>query len=520
MMITVPQLVEELAAFNAKLLTYDNNKTLTGFENLSTCNQSSVSDKVVYLTDVFMLAKHLPDCFEVTFLVITNEPVNPVLIRQVDDQNCDVIICDSSHQGNDVHQRLNLIFDERYAYLRLHKALYDTIGHSQTLHEILTYAESIFLNPVLMIDSNFKVIDYAKNKKMSDPIWLEICRRGYCSYEFVKEVISYQSVLEAPESEVPFTVVCHKSQTRKRVSKIIFEGKLYGFMIVLETDAPIPNYKEVLLSDISKVVSNYLRGKVTLHLDVEEKLIIDLIEGHIKTKEELAERKKASKHLFGKTNRLLLIKSKGKSRATRETIERALYQIFPRGRQVIYQEHLLVLTTSFGEEMEEAVARERLIDTLKEHNLIAIASEVFEAPLALKELYEQLLESFVIAERLKNTDRLIGFQALKFYHLINADLAEKTMLGLCQTELLKLRQRDQNEHTDYYHSLHVFLQHNGSIARTADALYIHRNTLQNRMKKIRQLLNLDLEDGETVFQLMYSFKVLQFVKDANEGDSF
>lgn len=510
-MITVNELVEELTSFNAKLLTQEYDRTLTGVEKIATYNWLKVNKNTLYVTDSYDLAKHLSDCFEVTLLFITNKPVDKELISQLDNHKCTLIICDSSSGTDNLQQRLQLIFDETYAYLRLHQSLYDTIGHSQTLNEILNYAEHMFKNPVLMIDSNFKVIDHSKNKRIVDPIWLKICQRGYCSYEFVKEVISYQSVLEAPESEQPFTVICHKSKTRKLVSKIIFEGKLYGFMIVLETNTTIPHYKEVLLSDVSKVVSNYLRGKITLHLDVEEKLVIDLIEGQIKTDEELAERRKAGKYLFGKTNRLLLIKSKGLSREPRDSIEKALYQIFPRERQVIYQEYLLVLITSYSEEIGELLTNERLINTLENHNLTAIISEVFKVPLELKEVYEQLVKSFEITERLTHINRLMWFRDIKFYNLINFDLQAKTMRRLCQAELIELQQIDQQEHTDYYHTLFVFLQHNGSISRTADALYIHRNTLQNRMKKIRQVLKLDLEDGETMFQLMYSFKLLQLM---------
>lgn len=46
-------------------------------------------------------------------------------------------------------------------------------------------------------------------------------------------------------------------------------------------------------------------------------------------------------------------------------------------------------------------------------------------------------------------------------------------------------------------TLQTYLDHQGSITATADALYVHRNTLKHRMARIRELLDCDLSDPET-----------------------
>ncbi|MFC2055242.1 PucR family transcriptional regulator [Chloroflexota bacterium] len=46
------------------------------------------------------------------------------------------------------------------------------------------------------------------------------------------------------------------------------------------------------------------------------------------------------------------------------------------------------------------------------------------------------------------------------------------------------------------HTLGAYFEHNGNISQTAEALFIHRNTLLYRMERITSILNLDLDNPE------------------------
>jgi purine catabolism regulator len=42
----------------------------------------------------------------------------------------------------------------------------------------------------------------------------------------------------------------------------------------------------------------------------------------------------------------------------------------------------------------------------------------------------------------------------------------------------------------------AYLRHSGNSAKICDELFIHRNTLSYRLRKIEELLKVDLSDGE------------------------
>jgi DNA-binding PucR family transcriptional regulator len=57
------------------------------------------------------------------------------------------------------------------------------------------------------------------------------------------------------------------------------------------------------------------------------------------------------------------------------------------------------------------------------------------------------------------------------------------------------------------HTLEVFLDHAGTVARAAEALHIHRQTLYYRLSRIEELTGCELADGQSRLLLHMSVKL-------------
>lgn len=60
---------------------------------------------------------------------------------------------------------------------------------------------------------------------------------------------------------------------------------------------------------------------------------------------------------------------------------------------------------------------------------------------------------------------------------------------------------------DLFHTLRMFLFHNGNWKNTMDALYIHRSTLRYRLERIKDILEVDIDDAESRLNLMIAYKL-------------
>lgn len=100
-----------------------------------------------------------------------------------------------------------------------------------------------------------------------------------------------------------------------------------------------------------------------------------------------------------------------------------------------------------------------------------------------------------------------------------SDCALDYILGVLQTplqpqhivapELRLLVEHDREKGTQYFETLRVYLLQERDIPRTSEALIIHRTTLLYRLKKIRALTELDLDDPAQRLYLTLSLWMLE-----------
>lgn len=108
-------------------------------------------------------------------------------------------------------------------------------------------------------------------------------------------------------------------------------------------------------------------------------------------------------------------------------------------------------------------------------------------------------------------DQLLFFGDLGIYSLLFSIDDEKSLRRFYKTYLGKLIDYDSVNNTQLCYTLDVYLSNNGNANATAEALYIHRNTLRYRLDKIRSLLDDDLENLSTTVNYIIAFKIKKYL---------
>jgi sugar diacid utilization regulator len=75
------------------------------------------------------------------------------------------------------------------------------------------------------------------------------------------------------------------------------------------------------------------------------------------------------------------------------------------------------------------------------------------------------------------------------------------------TYLGSLLRYGNGKNQDLLDTLRVYLQTNGNIKETANLLFIHRSSMKYRLEKIRQIVELDIDDADQRFHLMLAFRL-------------
>ncbi len=75
--------------------------------------------------------------------------------------------------------------------------------------------------------------------------------------------------------------------------------------------------------------------------------------------------------------------------------------------------------------------------------------------------------------------------------------------------VLRMIRYDEKNKTEYFKTLHAYLRNGRHLEDTAEALFIHKNTVSYRVNKIRELFGVDLDDADTELNLYFSCKLVE-----------
>ncbi len=87
------------------------------------------------------------------------------------------------------------------------------------------------------------------------------------------------------------------------------------------------------------------------------------------------------------------------------------------------------------------------------------------------------------------------------------------LIYYCSRQVYEIYQYDTAQHTDYITTLLAYLKANRSVKSTAAYLHVHRNTVNYRIARIRELFGLDLDSFSTAHQILLSCQMIRLLQD-------
>ena len=82
----------------------------------------------------------------------------------------------------------------------------------------------------------------------------------------------------------------------------------------------------------------------------------------------------------------------------------------------------------------------------------------------------------------------------------------------CHPMFIRLARYDRENSTALLELLEVYLETNCSIARTSQRLYMHRNTVLNKLGKIHEITGESLDNPIFRESLLFSFRVKEYIE--------
>lgn len=115
-----------------------------------------------------------------------------------------------------------------------------------------------------------------------------------------------------------------------------------------------------------------------------------------------------------------------------------------------------------------------------------------------------------------NGDRIMFYSDMGIMKLFNHVDNEECLSDYYKEVLGKLVEADRLVGSQLCTTLETYIENNMSSAETSCALYIHRNTLRYRLKKIEEILGISLENKKTIALLDNAFTIKRYIEATKE----
>jgi purine catabolism regulator len=131
---------------------------------------------------------------------------------------------------------------------------------------------------------------------------------------------------------------------------------------------------------------------------------------------------------------------------------------------------------------------------------------------------QEAVDSLAAAQRGADARGLVLFEELSGRFRLLQGQGGGALADIARRSVAPLLEYDARRHTHLLDTLRSLLDNHFAIQPTAEALFIHRNTLQKRMRRIETLLGVDLTDIDDLMELYLGLRALQLVGEAKVLD--
>jgi len=383
-----------------------------------------------------------------------------------------------------------------------------TLALCDSDQEILDLASIHTGLPMFYLDESYRVLAITKSLNFQgDAEWVHMSEKGYLSPQSARQMkesgdLDFLAPAQAPilyrSTIYPFpSVVCNVWQDGRFVSRLNL------LCVDGDTSPLIMRACEVIVAHLGRILNR--SGKLSSDGPLQS-MLIDLLRGVQLSDELIADRLKAAPHLSESLMQLFYVDVEARDdRQIAPYYASLLKRLYPEETFIpLVFEGQLVLLAYAPDEVGFDSLTVKLSHFFLTHRLRCGVSNHFRSMRDLRGFFEQAAAAL-------QTD---GGEGLSFYrdimleHMLSFIPADQARF-LISPDITRLELANDHFSFSPVETLKVYLECNCNLLRTAERLFLHKNTLLYRLNHIRSIIRCDLNDADERLLLMLSFKLLE-----------
>ncbi|WP_101876721.1 PucR family transcriptional regulator [Lachnoclostridium edouardi] len=136
----------------------------------------------------------------------------------------------------------------------------------------------------------------------------------------------------------------------------------------------------------------------------------------------------------------------------------------------------------------------------------------------IRTAFSESMEALEMRRKIKNREQVFQYEDAWVYHVLSR-LSRDELIDICRNRIRILVDYDNKNHTDLTETLKEYYDSHFNISTASEKLFIHRNTMRQRLEKISQLLFVSADLSDCGYSLYLELSAWELLKNLEKGDS-
>lgn len=407
-------------------------------------------------------------------------------------------------------RRLQEFFNDISARGMFADSMLEILFSEGGIQYMLDKTRPAFHNPIFVFDTDFRLLASTWDAESDDPHGQNIVEAGgftKAEYDILGKSNVHSKVLR---SEYPIRVF-HPEIGFEQLICAIDTKKDMGHIVLNASDRPLLEEDEKLLYILKKAIDQQMKKDEFVRNNRGfnyEYFLRDILDGKMTVHAPNADRMKYVESMFCGNMYCMVIETARSTGTINIMHVRSVFETsFANVVSFMYGGGIIVIFRYEKGSFMPEKDYEKISSMCRQYGLYAGMGNCFSNILELPDYYKQALRSIELGV-LKDADpNLFCYRDNYMNHLSSVFSQKESLDAFCNTKLKTLLEHDRLKKTNYAETLYTYLTCERNIAATAKALFMHRNTLVYRLKKINELVEIDYEDFSERQHIILSYEL-------------
>jgi len=206
-----------------------------------------------------------------------------------------------------------------------------------------------------------------------------------------------------------------------------------------------------------------------------------------------------------------------------ESFAESLENYFPKRNIAVYNEKVIILVDHEERDFEPFDKHDAVLNSfLKSSDAYLMYSNASRDITSLKSIISLTSTTLNLAIKLNKDSGAHIFYYEDYCNYCILDMAIQTylaqnqngdLLHLVHPAAIAITRYDRRYRTNLRDILYQYLVNDRNLVKTAEKTFLHRNTVINKMNKIKQIIVLDLDDAKFRQRMIFSIQFLKYYED-------